>query len=326
MERFLRGVDNLSVTEQAALYFLKTVYVDSMNTVRSYARHLVQYFRFTKKQCTNFDPEDIIAFANHLRSEGKAKRTVHAYLSAVKSFYDSIAGSGHLSAEQERSYHRIMEREVKKARKIVKGQLAGHATKVLTKTQMKDLLETVRSDAPIRDYVLISFMYATGVRSDEVVQLTWGDFHESDIGWEVQIHGKGSQDRLVFVPNHVVEKLMVFRQEIFKDARPYKTAPGLDDFPVFPSLRGNPDQGMTYNAIYKIIRKWGEIAGLRLGFGSKTISPHWLRHTLATHLLENGATLESIQHLFGHKSIVTTKNYVHADMRRHPANINLEIF
>lgn len=151
----------------------------------------------------------------------------------------------------------------------------------------------------MRDRAMFEFLYATGVRVTELVSVKQSDFFASE-GF-VRIFGKGQKERLVPVGEIAIDWTERYRETV----RPMWARSGKGGDRMFLSIRGRP---LTRIAVWQILKGCVESAGI-----SKTVSPHTFRHSFATHLLEGGADLRSVQEMLGHADISTTQIYTHLD-------------
>ena len=163
---------------------------------------------------------------------------------------------------------------------------------VLTDEEIKRLLEVAEG---IKDKLLLEMFYATGMRVSEMVSLKVEDIDYND-GW-VRIFGKGSKERFVPVGKNILKLLKKYVEEKKLEPNEY----------LFSKSNGKP---LTRVSVWKIVKKYSQKAGI-----NKKVAPHTLRHTFATHLLENGADLRSIQELLGHSNIDTTQIYTHVNRK-----------
>jgi integrase/recombinase XerD len=149
-----------------------------------------------------------------------------------------------------------------------------------------------------RDKALLEFAYASGVRVGELITLRTRDVDMGE-GFATVL-GKGSKERIVPVGRSALSALLVYLREV----RPDLARTGHDGV-VFLNARGRP---LTRMGVWKILRRYVERAGIR-----KRVTPHTLRHSFATHLLEGGADLAAVQEMLGHADISTTQIYTHVD-------------
>jgi integrase/recombinase XerD len=164
--------------------------------------------------------------------------------------------------------------------------------------EVDSLLRQPRLDTPrgLRDAAMLEVLYATGLRVSELVSLPMSALHLAD-GW-IKVRGKGGKERLIPLGEQAVERLHAYL------AGPRdRCMRGLRTAHVFVNGRG---AGMTRQGFWKLLRGYARQAGI-----TKPISPHTLRHSFATHLLERGADLRSVQQMLGHSDIATTQIYTH---------------
>lgn len=328
-ETFFRRTPGLTPNEMGVTCFLRHSYTGSLLTIKkSYAPFIVRMLNFLFDQgipdFSKATPEHITNYAAHLKKSGLKPSSVQTHLAVVKAFYSLMIDYGMLVGNPAKVFRNRTSRESAQAKRVAGNKLPGALTKTLGETQMDELLAKISHEAPIRDAVLIAFLYYTGARAVEVARpLTWGNIYDTgDDGWFVFLVGKGGKEREVYVPPQLLDMLMALRRKIFT-VTPYVAAPGLNQFPVFSNHK-KTDVPLDYNGIYKVVRKWGDHADVRLSHGQKNLSPHWLRHTNATHLLDKGATLEEVQASLGHANITTTQIYAKHNHRKRAAGRHFE--
>ncbi len=218
--------------------------------------------------------------------EGRAPRSVARAVSSVRGFYRFLAVHGHLAANP------AVDLQPPKAWKVL--------PRFLSVEDVDRLLQAPDVSTPrgVRDRALIELLYATGLRVSELVQLRPADLH-LDAGYLTTM-GKGRKQRMV----PFGEEAAAWVARYVRDGRPVllgrRTSPRL-----FVNARGG-GIGITRVGFWKILRGYG--AGLGL---ARQISPHVLRHSFATHLLERGADLRAIQMMLGHADLSTTQIYTH---------------
>jgi site-specific recombinase XerD len=164
----------------------------------------------------------------------------------------------------------------------------------------------IRAAASLRDKVLLQVLYAGGLRVSEVVALTWADVIEREGGlMQLSVLGKGGVTRQVLLPGAVSRGLLDLRRVHSKSDG---FAPSPSDFessdPVFVSREGGP---ISTRNVHEMVARASRRAGISGG-----VSPHWLRHSHASHALDNGATLAEVQATLGHANVSTTSGYLHA--------------
>lgn len=258
----------------------------SPNTLEAYSRDLIQYFHFLKsKGLTDLSQTHsgtLYEYLGTLRSRKLSGRTQARILSALKSFYRF------LQEEALRKDNPALPLQGPKPKRTL--------PKTLSEMEVETLLHQPKADSPrgLRDGAMLEVLYATGLRVSELIALTLDQLElEAHL---IRTMGKGSKERLVPIGKTASGRLMEYLQKgrnlLLKDhLTPW----------VFVNNRGGR---LSRQGFWKILRQYGRQAGI-----TKTISPHTLRHTFATHLLEGGADLRSIQTMLGHADISTTQIY-----------------
>ena len=240
-------------------------------------------------------------FAAHLLDLGISMRSLARVLSGVKSFFRFLT----LEEEIERDPTDMLQTP----------PIHKKLPEVLTLAEIDSLLEAIDWDRPeaSRDTAIVEVLYSCGLRVSELCGLTYSDVF-LDEGY-LHVWGKGRKERLVPMSPKAVSDV----QRYLCDPYRYNAKPGYDQY-LFISRRG---QAISRITVFCLIRTLAELAGIQ-----KEISPHTLRHSFATHLLEGGADLHAIQLMMGHESIATTEVYTHVDrsalradiLRYHPRN------
>ncbi len=263
------------------------------NTLAAYARDLRDFQSFLEKRgIKNFEEveaEEVLLFMEDLRRRGLSARSLARKLSALKTFYRYL--------ELERGLKR-------NPLLLVEGpKLPRTLPKVLTVEEVERLISAPDLSTPqgLRDRAMLETLYATGMRVSELVRLTFAQLNLS-AGF-VRVYGKGSKERLVPLGDLAREYL----ERYLKEARPL-LARGQDSPFVFLNRKGRP---LTRQRFWQIIKEYARMVGI-----TKEISPHVLRHSFATHLLEGGADLRAVQMMLGHASLSTTQIYTHLDLRK----------
>jgi integrase/recombinase XerC len=275
----------------------------SPNTVRAYEGDLLQFHRFLARDFLGCEPDavrpqdvDMLAvrsFLAALTREGLAKRSQARALSAVRSLFRFACREGVLDANPARSV---------RTPKIPK-TLPRH----LRPGEVETLIEApAAGDGPLalRDRAILELLYATGLRVSELVGLDWRDI---DLPARVlRVMGKGGKERMVPFGRPAADALRAWL-DVWEGVRGAR-GDGGEEEPVFLNHRGGR---LTDRSVRLVIDRWVESAAV-----AKGVHPHTLRHTFATHLLENGADLRAIQELLGHSSLSTTQKYTHLEVER----------
>lgn len=254
----------------------------SPHTVDAYSRDIVNFIAFMEEHSIN-EPgtRDFERYMGYLHDRGKKTRSIVRAISALRSFYNFLLLDGRISRNP------LDDVEIPKFKPPI--------PKALTQEEMAALLKPEGAQkTSLRDRVILELLYATGLRVSELVGLKKRDINLS--GGFLVASGKRSKERMV--------PLGTFARDIIKRYLQESKPEGMY---LFTNKQGRP---LTRQAVWKVIRK----CSLRLEHGH--VSPHTLRHTFATHLLEGGADLRSVQILLGHEDISTTQIYTHVDRKR----------
>ncbi|QFU91437.1 Tyrosine recombinase XerD [Amycolatopsis sp. YIM 10] len=262
------------------------------NTLDSYARDLRRYAaHLAAAGVTDFtavSPEHIAAFGAALR-EGDDE---HQPLAASSSARALVAVRG-----LHRFAHADGITEQDPAREVRPPAAARRLPKALPVDQVLKLLDTppAEGDRPLRDRALLELLYSTGARISEAVGLDLDDIDQEER--TVRLDGKGGKQRLVPIGRPAVEALNAYLVR----ARPSLAARGRGSAAVFLNARGGR---LTRQSAWQVLKTSAERAGIQA-----VVSPHTLRHSFATHLLEGGADVRVVQELLGHASVTTTQVY-----------------
>src|SRR5690625_1821680 len=266
----------------------------SENTLKSYRRDLTQYSLYIDKVMQKSTWEvvkrsDIIGFLHMLKDDGKSAATISRNTSTIRLFHQFLIREQ--IVEHDPSLHIETPRKDRKLPDI------------LSPNEIEILL-TITDNTPlaIRNKAMLELLYATGLRVTELITLQMNDLHLT-MGF-VRCLGKGSKERIVPLGHHAIDAI----EEYLKDARPKLTRNRLDDNMLFVNQHGRP---LTRQGFRKVLKTIAKNAGLE-----KRITPHTLRHSFATHLLENGADLRAVQEMLGHSDISTTQIYTHVTRTR----------
>ena len=277
----------------------------SANTLEAYQRDLEKllvYLKQTGKHVVDVQLEDLQAFAAGLHDIGIGPRSQCRILSGVRSFYNFLAIDGY--------------RDDDPTELLESPALGEHLPEVLTTAEVDALEESIDLSKweGHRNRAIIETLFSCGLRVSELTNLKLSNLYLDD-GF-VRVNGKGSKERLIPVSPRVIKELGWW----FDDRQQMTIKAGEEDY-VFLNRRG---AHLTRTMILIMIKQQAKAAGIL-----KTISPHTLRHSFATALLEGGADLRSIQAMLGHESIGTTEIYTHIDtktlrqeiLEHHPRNI-----
>jgi integrase/recombinase XerD len=261
------------------------------NTVLAYSRDLTKFFEFLEKQ--KLSPLEIshaqIADYTSLIGRHLSSRSVARNISAVRSFFRFLVSEGKIQNNP--------------TRLIETPRVSMRLPGVLSRAEVELLLSQPDISRPIgqRDLAMLEILYATGLRVSELVNLKTQDLN-LEAGY-VRTLGKGSKERVI----PMGEKAVAAVKEYLSGARPRLTKTANSPY-LFLTLRGRP---MTRQGFWKIIKKYGQKALIK-----KRLTPHSIRHSFASHLLDAGADLRSVQVMLGHADISTTQIYTHVSRER----------
>jgi integrase/recombinase XerD len=254
----------------------------SKNTLSSYAADLKRYTLFLKereKDISSALRSDIVDFNEALRNKGYSISSICRYLSSIKALYKYLLIESILDYDPSGNIHLPKKWE--------------RLPKALSISEVMALLQTSFSGKTIlRDSAMLELLYSSGLRVSELVKIKLGDIH-FDAGF-VRIMGKGDKERVVPVNMRALEKVKQYMEE----ERPVTLGKRQSPY-LFVTRRGKP---MSRQRFWQTLKAIGQKAGLE-------ISPHTIRHCFATHLLEGGADLRSVQKMLGHSDISTTQIY-----------------
>jgi integrase/recombinase XerD len=254
----------------------------AVNTLAAYRRDLEAHLGFVAEigvtPPRETDESHLLRYLGRLRKAGAAPKTVLRKLSAIRSFYRYLVREGVIAADP--TAH------------IESHRLEARLPGVLSLEEVEAMLSKPDTSTArgLRDRALLELLYATGLRVSELTQLEVGDVNLK-LGF-VRCIGKGSRERIVPVGRRAIEAI----ERYLASRKSGSTA-------LFPGRSGGK---LTRVACWKIIKHYAAMAGV-----AARVSPHTLRHSFATHLLERGADLRAIQEMLGHADISTTEIYTH---------------
>ncbi|MFD1466269.1 site-specific tyrosine recombinase XerD [Lapidilactobacillus mulanensis] len=263
------------------------------NSIASYRRDLEHFINWIQSQKLDGFPEDadvISQYLNQLVIEKKAENSQMRAVSSLRHFYRWLF-------DRELITHDPMQT-------IPSPKRGQHLPVALSMAEVEQLLAAPNINKPLglRDRAILEVMYATGLRVSELVNLQLGDLHlEMRL---IQTIGKGNKERLLPIGDVAID----FIQQYMQESRPRLIRSDHYVGALFLNFHGH---SMSRQAIWKMIKKYIDQVGIK-----KNVTPHTLRHSFATHLLENGADLRVVQELLGHSDISTTQIYTHITKQR----------
>lgn len=263
----------------------------AQNTLESYRLDLISLSLWLEQQKKNLLEVDRADIMRYLASKSAyGARTIARQLSTFRRFYRyCVAESLLISCPTDEITSPFIGRSLPKS---------------LSESEIEALLHApnVSKDIGLRDRSMLETLYGAGLRVSELVSLPLGAVNRAE-GW-VRLTGKGARERLVPLGEHAVHWL----NEYMERARPNLSKKGLSN-DLYITARGRQ---MTRQTFWNIIRKHATAAGI----SSEKITPHALRHSFATHLLDHGSDLRTIQQLLGHSDLSTTQIYTHVSRQR----------
>ncbi len=265
----------------------------SQSTLEAYSRDLLRFADFMDRNgCRGVSEEDTAVLLKHLiqlRNEGLGARSRARHLVALRGFYRFLVQDKILALDP--------------AKLLDMPKTTFKLPDVLSVEEVRCLLNAPHARSPqgIRDSAMLEVLYAAGLRVSELVRLKIQDAH-LDAGF-VRVLGKGSKERIVPIGQYAREKILFYLEHGRGRLAREHTSPYL-----FLARAGRP---MTRQAFWKLLRQYAAKAGL-----VKTVTPHSLRHSFASHLLEGGADLRAVQLMLGHADISTTQIYTHVTKDR----------
>ena len=270
--------------------FLDNIWAErglSDNSLQSYRHdllHLQSCLASRGKALPEATREDILAILAAEIQQGKSPRSLSRYLSAYRQFFRWLVREGKIDSDPVA---------------LIESPKTGRGLpKALTEEQVESLLAAPDTGTALglRDKAMLELMYATGLRVSELVGLELSNINLNQ--GVVRVIGKGQKERLVPIGDEAHESLNAYlsgsRPELLK---------GVQTDDVFVTTRKS---GMTRQAFWYMVRRYAELCDV-----SRKLSPHMLRHSFATHLLNHGADLRVVQLLLGHSDLSTTQIYTH---------------
>ena len=288
---------------RAFLLYLQLERGASVETQRNYNRDLQQFFTHIREQffqtethppLETIDGLHIRSHLKHLSDHGLKKTSLARKLACLKSFFRYHLEEGHISKNP--------------AATVRSPRLGSHLPTVLTKDEATTLLDAYPAQTWIqaRNQAMLEILYSSGARVSELVGLNWDDMDLE--GQFIRLRGKGKKERRVPIGTVAVESILNYQRQLPSLGKSQwkkisnNLPPRSGAQPLFLNARGGR---LTTRSIERMIKQQ---AGNRF---SKSVTPHTLRHSFATHLLDEGADLRAIQELLGHASLATTQKYTH---------------
>lgn len=277
------------------LHFLRIERQLADNTLVSYKKDLTDYLEhiFSVQQLHSLDGverQHILLHLRNLKTEGKSPRSIARHIASIRSFHQFLLREK--VTNQDPTIH------------LETPQMEQKLPNFLSVEELNNLLNGIDVSKPqgVRDLAMFELMYASGMRISECLNLNLEDLHLT-MGF-VRCFGKGGKERIIPLGSAAINACKKYIEE----ARPklLKTTEKTDA--IFINQRG---KRLTRQGIWKLLKMHATNAGIK-----KEMTPHVLRHSFATHLIENGADLRAVQEMLGHADISTTQIYTHVSKTR----------
>jgi len=281
--------------EQFIREYMKMLKVErnlARNSLESYQRDLNQYHDFLEnnlnvKSIRKTTLGDIRSYIRHLNDKAMSANSIKRAISSIRTYYNFLSAEGKMKDNP--------------AQLLDTPKVPQKLPNVLTIQEIDMILSIIPNNKPmsLRDLAIFEMMYSCGLRVTELC-----DFKTTDILWDsemIRVQGKGDKQRFIPVGPIAHDNL----NNYLNNERPSLADKNHNVSEVFLSKNGLK---LTRMMIWVLLKKWTEASGLE-----KEVSPHTLRHSFATHLLEGGADLRSVQEMLGHTDITTTQIYTHLD-------------
>ncbi len=268
--------DNLNEYEN----YLKFEKNYSMNTINSYLSDIKEYQEFKKGDILSSTKEDILAYLKTIKN--LESTTISHKISSLKSFF--------------KYYQKREKIKATPLANIKSPKIAKKLPTYLTLEEVSKLLDVeIKSPYDARNKAILELLYSSGIRISELCNMQTSNYNSYEC--IIRLIGKGSKERIIPLGDYAISVL----EDYINNYRPKINKKNINS--IFINNRGD---AVSRQFIFKVIKKECLKKGIR-----KNVSPHTLRHTFATHLLQNGADLRIIQELLGHENISTTQIYTH---------------
>jgi len=253
----------------------------SPNTKLTYETAITQFVEFIGgREIATVTLEDLVDYKEHIQIAFASAHTRKLKLNAVKSLLSFAVKVGYVrfnvgaAVEAERAGNRLAER-------------------ILSEAEVLNILNNTKK---LRDRLVIQLLYASGGRVSEIANLKWKDLKQNGESGQITVVGKGN-----------VQRSILLSRNTFKALMQYKPKDAVDTNYLFVSQRNKTEKhNLDSSAIWRIVKNAGEKVGLA------NVSPHWFRHSHASHALDRGASIVLVKDTLGHANIATTNGYLHA--------------
>lgn len=278
---------------QDYLHFLKVERQLAENTISSYKRDLLSYTNWLSTHTSTkevVNQQLITSYLHELKDQGKSSRTISRHISSIRSFHQFMLRDK--VSDTDPTVHLELPKLEKKL------------PRVLSISEIDKVIQAAGTTTlqSIRDTAMLELLYGTGMRVSELIGMNVEDINLT-MGF-VRVFGKGSKERIVPLGNSAVKACTGYIEKV----RPEFVSSSIHEKALFLNVRGGR---LTRQSIWSLLQAVSKKAGL-----TQQLTPHMLRHSFATHLVENGADLRAVQEMLGHADISTTQIYTHVSKTR----------
>ena len=279
------------------LKFLEHERKYSLHTVRSYKTDLIEFSKYInslneKNSLINIDKTNIQSYIKELVLSKYSDKTVQRKIASIKSFYKYLKSIKQIK-------HNI-------SKYIASPKISKKLPYLLTRKEIIDLMSSpdLTSYMGIRDRSILEIFYSTGVRISEIVNIRTNDI-ELDKKL-IKIYGKGNKERYVILGKEALNSV-----SNYLNIRIKMSAYNKDNLYLYPAMKKSSKKHISYKTMYNLVKKY-----IKKVSNNEKLSPHSLRHSFATHLLENGADIMSVKDLLGHKDLSSTQIYTNVSIKK----------
>jgi integrase/recombinase XerD len=275
---------------QAFLTFCRVEKGLAANSIQSYSADLYRFSDKLPKAAEAISPADLTAYVESLYADELSPRSIARHITTIRNFFRFLMEDGKVQSDPTEF--------------LTSPKQWSTLPKYMNKGEMDTLVTAPATDTPegLRDRAMLELLYATGLRVTELCKLELSAVQRE--AGVLRVTGKGNKQRLVPFGEAAGEAM----DHYLREGRGALLKGRASKFLFVTSLRG---QAMTRQGFWKLLRRHGRKAGV-----TRTLTPHVIRHTFATHLVEGGADLRSVQIMLGHADISTTQVYTHVAQRR----------
>jgi len=278
--------DDKKLLHRYVKYFIQYINYQknySHYTVYAYSSDLNQFISFINRNVEAIDSESIRKYLFYLKEKNYHPRSIGRKIACLKSFFGFLVRKGYAKTNP--------------TLLILSPKMPERLPVFLTIEEVERILNAAnnKSQTGLRDRAIMELLYSTGIRVGELVSLRMEDINITDE--TIKVKGKGGKERVVPVGSYALNHLFEYFEK--RDSRAGY---------VFLNKK---NQRLTTRSVERMVKKYAKIAGI-----NKKITPHIFRHSFATHMLDRGADLRTVQEMLGHSDITTTQTYTHITIRR----------